>query len=204
MIKIKLINTGNTVEVPAKTRLLELTDNPKTYYAAKVNNRLRELTYEPTFDCSVELLTLANNDAVKVYEASLRYLLAMAFHNVYPDEDIKISYAISRSLQINFLGKNKIPSTNQVIANVTAEMKRIVAADMPFERCTLSKEEAEKYYVATGQQSKVATLRYRKDNVCHFYKCGDYLNYMYGYMVPSSGYLQQFLLSNYEIGRAHV
>lgn len=198
MIKIKLINTGNTVEVPAKTRLLELTDNPKTYYAAKVNNRLRELTYEPTFDCSVELLTLANNDAVKVYEASLRYLLAMAFHNVYPDEDIKISYAISRSLQINFLGKNKIPSTNQVIANVTAEMKRIVAADMPFERCTLSKEEAEKYYVATGQQSKVATLRYRKDNVCHFYKCGDYLNYMYGYMVPSSGYLQQFLLSNYD------
>ena len=196
MFKVTIQN--KTFELNEKTPILSLVDNPKNYFVAKVNNRLRELTYELCFDSNVELLPLSNNDAVKVYETSLRYLVALAFHNVYPDVAIKISYAISRSIQINFVGKDKIPSTMAVIQKVTEEMRRLVDLDLPFEKCVMTKEEAEKYYTETNQTSKIEALKYRKDKICHFYKCGDYLNYMYGYMVPSSGYLQKFLLSNYD------
>lgn len=189
---------NKTLTLNEKTPILSLLDNPKNYFAAKVNNRLRELTYELSFDSKVELLTLTNNDAVKVYETSLRYLVAMAFYNLYPDADIKISYAISRSLQINVLGKNKMPLTSSVIKAVTDEMHRLVALDLPFEKCTMTTEEAAKYYTETRQSSKVETLKYRAERICHFYKCGNYFNYMYGYMVPSTGYLTQFELSSYD------
>lgn len=193
------INMQNkTYKLDEKTPILSLMEEPKKYYAAKVNNRLRELTYELGFDADVQLLALTDNDAVKVYETSLRYLIAMAFYNLYPDVDIKISYAISRSLQINVVGEKKIALNGAVIDAVTAEMKRLVALDLPFEKCTMSKEEAEKYYVATHQASKVETLKYRAEKICHFYKCGEYFNYTYGYMVPSTGYLTEFLLSNYD------
>lgn len=196
MITVTLL--GKTIELKEKTRIMDLLDDPKQYYAAKVNNRLRELTYELTFDAKVEPLPLTNNDAVKVYETSLRYLVAMAFYNLYPHKHIKISYAISRSLQINLVDKVKIPNISDVIRNVTDEMNRLVALDIPFEKCEMSKEEAEKYYVKTLQESKVETLQYRKEKICHFYKCGDYFNYMYGYMVPSTGYLKEFLLQSYD------
>lgn len=185
-------------ELQQKTPILSLLDNPKNYFAAKVNNRLRELTYELSFDADVELLTLTNNDAVKVYETSLRYLVAMAFYNLYPEVDIKISYAISRSIQINVIGKNKIPLTSSVIDKVSAEMRRLVEADLTFEKCTMTKEEAADYYAKTHQTSKIETLKYRAEKICHFYKCGDYFNYMYGYMVPSTGYLKSFELSAYD------
>ncbi|MGN1040029.1 MAG: hypothetical protein ACI4QL_01220 [Candidatus Fimimonas sp.] len=196
MITVKLFD--KTLQVAEKTRIMDLLDNPKKYFAAKVNNRLRELTYEMTFDATVEPLTLVNNDAVKVYETSLRYLVAMAFYNLYPETDIKISYAISRSLQINTVGDKKIPLTSHVIKAVNAEMRRLVELDLPFEKCVMSKEEAEKYYVATRQSFKVETLQYRHEKICHFYKCGDYFNYMYGYMVPSTGYLTEFVLQSYD------
>lgn len=196
MIKINLL--GKTVELNEKKRIMDLLDDPKCYYAAKVNNRLRELTYELTFDATVEPLPLTNNDAVKVYETSLRYLVAMAFYNLYPDKHIKISYAISRTFQVNLVDRDKITSASNIISAVTAEMNRLVAADIPFEKCEMSKEEAEKYYLATGQGSKVETLQFRKEKICHFYKCGDYFNYMYGYMVPSTGYLDKFLLQIYD------
>lgn len=196
MITVTLL--GKTIELKEKTRIMDLLDDPKQYYAAKVNNRLRELTYELTFDAKVEPLPLTNNDAVKVYETSLRYLVAMAFYNLYPQKHIKISYAISRSIQVNLIDNVKIPNISEVIRNVTEEMNRLVALDIPFEKCEMSKEEAEKYYVKTLQESKVETLQYRKEKICHFYKCGDYFNYMYGYMVPSTGYLKDFLLQSYD------
>ena len=49
-----------------KTRILDLIpkEKQKNYFVAKVNNRLRELTYELCFDCEVELLDTNHSDAV--------------------------------------------------------------------------------------------------------------------------------------------
>ena len=47
-------------------------------YAAKVNNRLRELNYYVNYNCDIEFLDLNSFEAVRVYETSLRYLIIMA------------------------------------------------------------------------------------------------------------------------------
>jgi hypothetical protein len=62
-----------------KIALLDLIkDEPncRDFICAKVNNRVREMTYEVYYDATIEFLTLKDHDAVKVYEASLRYIVA--------------------------------------------------------------------------------------------------------------------------------
>ena len=189
---------GKSHKLKEKTSILKLIDNSsKEYMVAKVNNRLRELTYELSFDADVELLGLKTSDGVKVYETSFRYLLAMAFHNLYPDYQIKLSYAISRSLLVSIV-EPKMSIDKKMLREVVAELDRLVAADLPFTRTVMEKEDAYKYYVEHGQVDKAGALKYRPEKTCHFYRCGDYLNYMYGYMVPSTGYLSKYKLFCYD------
>lgn len=193
------VNIQNkTYKLDDRTSVLSLLDDPtKRYMAVKVNNRLRELTYELCYDANVEPLDLTSTDAVKVYETSMRYLIVLAFRNLYPDYQVKLSYAISRSILVTVM-QPKVPMDKQMLKAVKAEMERLIAADIPFEKTVLSKDEAREYFVSQGQDDKAQTLQYRPDKICHFYKCGDYLNYMYGYMVPSTGYLKSFNMFMYD------
>ncbi len=174
-----------------------LEDSNKQYMAVKVNNRLRELTYELCYDANIEPLDLTAPDAVKVYETSMRYLIVLAFRNLYPEYQVKLSYAISRSILVTII-EPKVTMDKHMLKAVKAEMDRLIAADIPFEKTVLSKEEAYDYFVKHGQADKAETLTYRPDKICHFYKCGDYLNYMYGYMTPSTGYLKHFKMFMYD------
>ncbi len=196
MFKVNIQN--KTYQLDERTPVLSLLkDDDKQYMAVKVNNRLRELTYELCYDATVEPLTLNSTDAVKVYETSIRYLIVLAFHNLYPDYKVKLSYAISRSLMVTVISP-KVPMDKKMLNAVSAEMRRLVEADIPFEKTVLSKEEAKEYFLSQGQTDKAETLVYRPDKICHFYKCGDYLNYMYGYMTPSTGYLKYFNMFMYD------
>lgn len=189
---------GQQMQLEGKHTILSLVNDPdKKYVVAKVNNRLRELSYELGFDCEVKLLDLADSDAVKVYETGMRYLIAMAFHNCYPDYRVKICYGISRSLLVTLVSPD-IKLDGKMLKTVVAEMNRIVAADLPFERMTMTKGEAYDMFVANGDDDKAQTLQYRPEKICHFHKCGDYINYMYGYVPPSTGYLSRFRMFVYD------
>lgn len=196
MYTVKL--NDQTITLNDKCSILSLVNDPdKKFVAAKVNNRLRELGFELNFDCDVKLLDLSDSDAVKVYETSMRYLVAMAFHNVYPDYKVKICYGISRSLLITVV-QPKAKMDSAMLKAIVDEMNRLVALDVPFERLTMTKAEAHDMFVANGDTDKASTLQYRPEKICHFHKCGDYVNYMYGYVVPSTGYLSRFRMFCYD------
>ena len=190
-----------TLTLEQKTPILELIpiENQKKYIAAKVNNRLRELNYEVYYDCEIELLDLTNSDAVKVYETSLRYLLAMAFRRVYPQYSVRFSYNVSRSIFIQFLNFSG-SIDNSIIQNLKKEIESLVEKDISFNRVTMSKEEALEIYKKEGYSDKIDVLKYRPEKIVHLYECDGYLNYMYGYMVPSTGYLKYYVLRQYNPG----
>ena len=185
-----------------KTPILDLIkdqDPEKRAIAARVNNRVRELTYELSRDCDVTILTAKDPDAVKVYEASLRYVVAMAFARCYPDLRLRFAYNVSRSISINILGGKAI-ATTAMLLKVTHEIDRIIAEDIPLLRGKVTLEEAEKIYDERNFDDKKAILEYRPENLCHIYTCAEYKNYMYSHMVPSTGYLHEYKLRLYAPG----
>ena len=198
MFTITLNNEEKTYKDEIRVRDL-FTDTDKKYPVATVNNRLRELSYKFNYDAEVDFLSLDHPEAVHIYEASIRYLIAMAFHNIYQNYRIKFKYSVSRSI-FCYITNDDNPNIDQVIKDLDAELKRLVALDLPFERITQSAEQAKHFYNKHGYNDRVEILEYRPENTVHFYKCDGYQNYVYSYMVPSTGYLAKYALRPLDIG----
>lgn len=178
-------------------RLEDLSKNYEgVFYAALVNNRLRELTYRVSYDAEVEFLDYSFYDSTRIYATSMRYLVSMAFRRVYPNIQIKFSNSISMGIYGRGI-KNDI--TKEMLDNVVKEMERIIEKDYPITRRQLSIKEAISYYQKMGFDDKVNTLKYRTERV-NVYECYGYRNYMYGYMVPSTRYLNEYEIHYLENG----
>jgi uridine kinase len=198
MFKINV--EGKTLEFDKHIRVNDLIeDTNKEYPIATVNNRMRELSYRFNYDADVTFLGLDNPESVHVYEASLRFLIAMAFKNIYPNYRVKYKYSVSRSI-FCYIVNDDNPDIKVVLKDLEKEMRRLIELDLPFERVITTKEEALAFYKQFNSKDRIEILDYRPEHRVHFYKCNDYQNYMYSYMVPSTGYLKTFDLQPFDIG----
>ncbi len=171
----------------------------KDVICAMVNNRLRELNYEVYYNADVQFLTCKDQQAIRIYESSLRYLIAMAFSRVFPNIKIRFSYNVSRSIFIELLNKD-VRVDSSMVKKLKDEMDRIIKLDLPFHRHIVSNEDALKIFTERGYDDKIAILKYRPEKTVHLYECDGFLDYMYGHMVPTSGYLQNYRIRIYHPG----
>ena len=199
-MSFKLTFLGKEKVFEKKVKLHELIDNKdRSIICARVNNRLRELTYEVSDDAKIEFLDVHDGDAVRIYEASLRYVVAMAFSRVYPDLEIRFAYNVSRSVFIQVLNPG-IHVNPTMVAKVKEEMDKIIAADYPLIREKYTTQEAVKIYNKNNLFDKLDALQFRPEKTIHLYECNGYYNYMFSRMVPSTGYLKKFVLFYYSPG----
>lgn len=168
-------------------------------YAATVNNRIRELTFPLTKNSEVVFLDLKDRDAVRIYEATLRYVIAMAVRNLYPNVTVKFNYSVSRAI-LGVLENLDQKIDRNIIKSIDSEIKRLVELDLPIIRKNMDLEEAMELYKSSGNLDKVAILKYRDEDKVNMYTCDQYFNYMFGYMLPSTGYLTKYALSLYHPG----
>ena len=197
---MKLVINGSPMELKEPKRIIDLIDNKDfKYMAANVNNRCRELNYIVKDDAEIELLDLNSSIVTNIYQATLRYVVVMAIKNLYPKARVCFSYSVSRSIfaSISNLGHAFLQKN---LDEIDAELKRIIAANYPITRYSVSKQEAIDYYKSVGLMDKVRILKYRPEDTVHFYECNGYKNYMFGYMLPSTGYLLDYKLSLYSPG----
>lgn len=198
MFEITINNTKKSFE--HKVKVIDLIEkHDYSIIACTVNNRLRELSFEIAQDSEVDFLDLSNEECMKIYEASLRYLFAMACTRLYPNLNIKFNYHISRSIFAQVINDDK-KFTQEMLDKIEVEMRNLVSRDLPLIRTVVSKEEAAEEYNKYHLYDKIDILQYRPEKTVHLYECDNYLNYMYSYMVPSTGYLTNFRLRLYTPG----
>lgn len=171
----------------------------KKAYVAKVNNRMRELGYYINYDCKIEFLDLTSQEAIRVYETSLRYIIIMAIEELYPNVTIKFNQSVSRTLICDIKG---LPCKidNVFLKRLEDKMRDIINHNYPILRKKMTKSEAYEYYKAHNYFDKIDVLNYREEDHVNTNICQNYINYMFGYMVPSTGYITEFKLRNYNPG----
>ena len=190
-------------QVTVGTKLIDFLDETEktNYIVCRVGLQIKELNYalqERNNGMEIEFLGLENIEAGKAYEASLRFIIAMAFHNLYKDVDIRFSYNVSRAIFCQVLTPGfHLPRATDAIIN---EVKRIIKANLPIERVTVTIDEAKEIYKQYNHQDKLDILKYRPENTVHLYKCGDYYDYMHSYMVASTGCIKQYVIRPYSPG----
>lgn len=201
MITIQLNKQEHHIQEPI--RVLDLLDasEKNLYTVCRINGQIKELTYvltERHQHAKIETLGLDNIEGGKAYEATLRYVIAMAFYHLYPDIDIRFSYNVSRSVfcQVLTPGFHLSRATEKIIQ----EVDRIVKADLPIERVTVTVDEAKQIYHQYHHQDKLEILKYRPEHTVHLYKCGQYYDYMHSYMLPSTGCIKHYSIRPYSPG----
>ena len=190
---------GVTKTYDKPVSVLDIVGKDKNIVCVNVNNRVRELTYNIDYDATVQALTVKDRDAKPAYEASLRFIVAMAMNNIHPELEIRFSYNVSRAIFMQILDP-EFNVTNRLVNELTDEIERIIEADYPLNRHIVSKEEAKKIFEKEGYKDKVEILQYRPEKTCHYYECCGYKNYMYNRMVPSTGYIREYRIKLYHPG----
>jgi len=191
---LTLMNQTHTYEAPV--RLSDLIEDPDhRYFLARVNGRLFELSAEVSEDADIVFLDVTDDEAIYTYEASMRYLVAMAIQRVFPDAHVKFYFSVSRAVYLEFTDHAPSLTLTAIKRLIESEMDALIDADLPITRITVSKEAAASVYQAHGFTDKLETLKYRPEATVHLYQCDDYHNYMYHHMVPSTGYLHTYRLT---------
>lgn len=198
---MKLTINNQIYTYPSKTQLVKVKDDLglKNVLAATVNGRLRELSFIVDRDCEIEFLDFKSRDSVRIYESTLRYLVAMATTKLYPKAKLRFNYSISRSI-LTIVDHFDGPITEDVVTKIQNEVQAIIDHDYKIERKQLPIEEAKQLYQALDMHDKVAVLNYREEDYVNAYFCNGYINYMFGYMLPSTGYIKSFNMLPYYPG----
>lgn len=166
------------------------------YFACKVNNKLRDFEYTITKNCKINFVGIRDNDASKVYECSLRFVLLMAAYRVDKDLSLVASFNVSRSTMLR--RKDGKPIDHETFEKIKKEMENIVKADYKFTRRTVTKTKAIEVYSKLGFNDKLDLMKYRPEDGVHIYSCKEYRNYLYSYMTPSTGYLTKYKLLEHD------
>ena len=182
-------------------------EEQKKYFCCKINGRIRELSYsfDNDIEAVIEFLDVHSTDACRIYESSLRFVTALAIKSIDKSLDVRFFYNISRSVFGRVVSSKKgFRVTYDLVKKIEERVKQIVEADIQFNRIKISKADALEKYRKDGLHDKIQVLRYRSENFVHLYECKyndlDYFDYLYSYLVPSSGFLKEFRFRYYAPG----
>lgn len=215
MLQIRCKNTNETKSFPVGSSLLEILPefNLKFKYpvvSAKVNNASQGLKFRLYQNRDIEYVGLDEPSGMRAYIRSLCFVLCKASQDVFPGSKLYIEHPISRGYYCNFIkttakmGHSDCASRRGVTTDdvdmIRQRMKEIIAADYPFHRSEMPTEDAIRLFRERGYMDKVRLLETSGKVYTDAYFLEDCVDYYYGPLVPSTGYLNVFGLEPYGDG----
>ena len=207
MLQIRCKNNNVTKSFPEGCSLLdvyqEFQDEIKLPYpvvSAKVNNASQGLKFRLFQNRDVEFLDAREGSGHRVYVRSLSFVLYKATQDVFPGSKLFIEHSLCRGYYCNFKKKNGEALTDEDVALIRQRMQEIINLDMPFRRTEATNEEAIRVFAERGFSDKVKLLETSGHIYSDYYTLGDTVDYYYGPLVPSAGYLKVWGLERYEQG----
>ncbi|NPA69112.1 MAG: nucleoside kinase [Chlorobi bacterium] len=196
MLEIDCICTGQTKKYPFGTRLFEILKdtNPKLKYpvlGALVDNEVQELSFRIIKPHRVEFIDITNQDGIRMYFRSLYFVLMKAVKDIIPDADLMIEHAVSRGYFCEIRGID-LTGKNKLIEKIKKRMQAIIDADYPFARKDILNSEAIKIFEESNFPEKANLFKQSPALYTSVYQLDNMIDYFYGYLVPSTGYLTKF------------
>lgn len=166
-----------------------------------INGKIRELMKRVDRDCELAFATYGDAIGHKTYVRSAIMLLMKAIKDVAGYEtaaETKVEFAIGAGYYCRF--REGFSLDEKQVARVKERMQELVEADLAITKKAYPAEEAVALFKKYGMNDKVKLFRYRRSSTINVYCLGDYYDYYYGYMLPSTGYISCFDLLPYENG----
>ena len=203
MLQIYCKNNNLTKEFPVGSSLLDIYSGlglnmPYGPVSAKVNNKVEGLNFRVYYNKDVEFLDITNPSGMRTYVRSLCFILVKAVKDLYPTGSISLEHPVSKGYYCNLHLDRSIGLDD--VNRIKQRMKELIAADLPFERIECHTEKAVDLFRSQGMEDKVKLLQTSGQLYTFYYRLEDCIDYYYGSLVPSTGYIRQFDIVKYYDG----
>ena len=136
-------------------------------------------------DGQIELLRFTDPSGRETYKRTAQFIIFLALRQLWPNAVGKMNCTVGSGLFISVTGAEDFSADK-----VKNRICELVAQDIPLIRRRVSTQDAEAYYRMDGQSDKAELLRWRTVDYFDEYVHGDYADYFYGEMMPSTAYMQ--------------
>ena len=209
---ITLTILGEKKEYPAGTSFLRIAQDYQETYPDDIvlvlyNARLRELNKCADEDGTVEFLTTADKTGKKAYRRSVTLLMQKAVHNLWGKEQVsvRVKYSIGQGYYCELVKREEnteklVEVSDEKIQKLKNEMYQMVVSDIEIHKESINTDDAVALFHDLGMTDKEKLFRYRRSSRVNIYELDHYMDYFYGFMVPSTGYLRYYDVISYAEG----
>jgi threonyl-tRNA synthetase len=162
--------------------------------AAKVNGTLVDLSHSLAGDATIKLIDAASPEGLSILRHSMSHVMAQAVQDTFTGVQVAIGPSIEDGFYYDFEYAESF--TLPDLERIESRMREIAAADYPFERREVSREEAVDLFKDKGEHYKVELINDLPADMkaVSLYTQGGYRDLCRGPHVPSTGMIRAFKL----------
>lgn len=203
MLQICCKNNNIYKEFPIGSSLLDIYSGlnlnfPYQVVSAKVNNRSEGLNFRVYNNKDVEFLDVRDPSGMRTYVRSLCFILYKTVSELFPEGKLYVEHPVSKGYFCNLrIGR---PIELEDVQAIKKRMQEIIAEDIPFHRTECHTSEAVRVFSERGMDDKVKLLETSGSLYTYYYTLGDTVDYYYGNLLPSTGFIKLFDIVKYYDG----
>lgn len=166
----------------------------KSAIAAKIENKLVDLSYVIEKDAEIKIITEKDPEALEIIRHSCAHLLAQAVKILYPSVQVTIGPVIEDGFYYDFAYERAF--TPEDLVKIEQKMQELAQQNLDVRRFTLSREEAIDFFKNKGEIYKTKIIQdIPSQESLSLYQQGDFVDLCRGPHVPNTNKIKAFKLT---------
>ena len=163
--------------------------------AGEINGTLVDLSAKVSDGDTVRIITLRDEEGLKIYRHTTAHVLAQALKSIFPTCRLAIGPVVENGFYYDV--EFKTPISQDDFIKIENEMQSIIKSDLPIERFELSRKDALKLMQGYDENYKVELIsELPEGEPISFYKQGAFTDLCRGPHLPSTGKIKAFKLTS--------
>ena len=133
----------------------------------------------------VHLINIGDPAGREVYTRTAQFVIFLALSQLWPNAKASMDCTLGPALYIHIENEPDFSAEK-----LKARIQQLVVQDIPLIRKRITKEDAVKLFSAQGRADQTRLLQWREAPHFDLYSYGEFADYYFGDIAPSTGYLQ--------------
>ena len=171
-------------------------------YAAPIalclfNGKMRELSKRVDKDGILTFITTASPAGHAAYARTAIMMLVKAVKDA-AGMDVKVEFTLGKAYYCTLLGDIKV--NDALLRSLNEKMREMAEKNLPIGKKTYPIDDAMTLFHQKGMGDKEKLFHFRRSSTINVYSLDGFYDYYYGYMLPSTGYVNLFEVLSYKGG----
>lgn len=202
-ITIYCKNNNTYKDVPIGSSLLDIytaVGAPLRYRPmnAQVNNKTESLNFRCWQPKDIEFIDYTQLSGLRTYVRSLCHIFSKAVYDIWPTATLNLEHPVSKGYYCMIHNGKNIDL--ETIEKIKKRMWELIDADLPFLHKSVRTVDAAVLFRERGMNDKARLIETAGLPYTSYYELEGYINFFYGCLTPSTGYIQLFDLEPYMDG----